>query len=132
MVEIRIISNVDTYLIRKKALYPDKDIELVKTDDDERGIHYGLYKDNILISVITAVITEDYIKLRKFATTPNYQNKGYGKKLFSHVLNIYKDKDIILDARLNSLYFYLKYNFTKTDKSFKRNEIEYVEMIRRI
>ena len=32
--------------LRYKVMYPERDIEYVKLEDDEKGIHLGIYTDD--------------------------------------------------------------------------------------
>lgn len=61
--------------LRYEVMYPEKDIEYVKLEEDEKGIHLGLYADDKLMSVISLFTENDSIQFRKFATLAAEQGK---------------------------------------------------------
>ena len=52
-IEIQKVSADDLMEIRHLVLWPDKPREFVKVPEDESGIHFGLYFEGALVSVIS-------------------------------------------------------------------------------
>jgi N-acetylglutamate synthase-like GNAT family acetyltransferase len=132
MIKIKDISSEETLLIRQKVLWPNEIIDYVRIDNDNEGYHYGLFLDEILVSVISVFIKDGQARFRKFATLNDYQNKGYGSILFQHMLNetmINGVDRIWCDARLDATKFYSKFNFNNfSDDIFYKGNISYTVM----
>ena len=62
--------------LRQKVLWPDKDLEFVRTPNDDRGIHLGVLIDDQWVSCISLFLEENHHAVfRKFATLAEFQNK---------------------------------------------------------
>ena len=117
--------------IRHQVLCPDMDFENAKLPDDEEGIHLALFDVNKLISVVSLFRAGTSMQFRKFATLPDYQNKGYGTKLLNYLINVSKTEGcdrVWCNARTNASGFYSKFGFSKTDQIFHKNGHDYVIM----
>ena len=114
--------------LRHKVMWPDKDLDYIKLEDDDLGTHFGLFKEDILISVISLFISNEEGQFRKFATLQQEQGKGFGSMLLDYVIKEAKNrgvKRLWCNARENKVNFYKKfglqesnYRFTKGDKSY--------------
>lgn len=85
-IEIQKVSADDLMEIRHLVLWPDKPREFVKVPEDESGIHFGLYFEGALVSVISLFGDAQCIRFRKFATLPALQGKGLGSRLLQHAI----------------------------------------------
>ena len=122
------VNKEEAWELRHKVMWPDKDLDYIKLEDDDVGIHFGLFKENILISVISLFISNEEGQFRKFATLQQEQGKGYGSMLLHYVIKEATNrgvKRIWCNARENKVNFYKKfglqesnYRFTKGDKSY--------------
>ena len=83
-IEIREIKAEDTWPMRHKVMWPDQPLDYVILPQDEEGLHYGLFKEDKLISVISLFINQEEAQFRKFATATEAQGKGYGSALLHH------------------------------------------------
>lgn len=84
-----IITNIhkeEAWEIRHKVMWPDKEFDFIKLDNDESGIHYGLYKDNQIVSVLSLFVTNNEGQFRKFATLSEEQGNGLGSVLLNYVI----------------------------------------------
>ncbi|SMC50526.1 GNAT family N-acetyltransferase [Sporomusa malonica] len=129
--EIRIIKPEQTWELRQTVMWPDKEIAYVKLPDDPMGIHYGLFENGQLISVVSAFAYEQEIQFRKFATVSNKQGLGYGTQLLQFVIDAAKAsgaKAIWCNARKSKTAFYRKIGFEERPIQFKRDGIDYVVM----
>ena len=99
-ISIRKIYSNQTIDIRHEAIWPDKKKEFCILEDDKNGTHFGLYKQEELISIISLYIRESKARIRKMATKPAYQNKGFGSKLICHSISY-------LEKKKNKLYLFI-------------------------
>ena len=132
MIKVKSISHEETLPIRHVVLWPSKPIDYVRVKNDEAGYHYGVYVEEKLVSVISVFITDNEAQFRKFATLVEEQGKGYGSKLFQHMLKELEEMDIKrvwCNARSNANGFYKHYGFKNAaDTVFYRGEISYTIM----
>lgn len=120
-----------TWHLRHEVMYPEMDLEAVKLPDDEEGVHFGLFDENRLISVISTFEHGGEIQLRKFATRNEFQGKGYGKQLFEFVLDFAKSKNmerVWMNARTNVAGLYERYGFEKTEQTYFKDGYDFVIM----
>ena len=96
-ISIRKIYSNQTIDIRHEAIWPDKKREFCILEDDKNGTHFGLYKQEELISIISLFMRENKARIRKMATKPAYQKKGFGSKLICHS---FRPKSFVLISRL--------------------------------
>ncbi len=125
------INAEDAWEIRHKVMWPNKDIDFVKIENDENGIHYGIIEDKTIISVITLFINEEKAQFRKFATLEEKQGRGYGSKLLSYALEEAVRlgvRYIWCNARKEKTDFYKRFGLVKTEDCFKKSGVEYVIM----
>ena len=126
--DIRKISSEKTLDIRHKVMWPHKNIDFVRVPEDEFGIHYGLFQEGELLSIVSVFITEEEAQFRKFATLVEAQGKGYGSKLLSYVIEELKKqgiKKIWCNARVAKKEFYKKFGLKETGKIFTKEEVDY-------
>lgn len=120
-----------TWRIRRDAMYPGADYELVKLEKDSDGLHFGLYADDQLSSVVSLFEQNGAYQFRKFATLPKVQGKGLGTLLLKHIISYAKDmgaNKIWCNARVSASGFYQKFGFTISGPIFNRNDIDFVIM----
>lgn len=130
-IEIKKVSVNDILPIRHKVLWPDKSFEFVKVDGDEEGIHFGLYADDMLVTVISLFAEGQSLRFRKFATLPEYQNRGLGKMMILKVIKYARENGferLWCDARTDALNFYERVGFKKFSEPFFKEEIEYYKI----
>lgn len=130
-IEIKKVSVNDILPIRHKVLWPDKPFEFVKVDGDEEGIHFGLYADDMLVTVISLFAEGQSLRFRKFATLPEYQNRGLGKMMILKVIKYARENGferLWCDARTDALNFYERVGFKKFSEPFFKEEIEYYKI----
>ena len=129
--DIKKISSEKTLDIRHKVMWPHKNIDFVRVPEDEFGIHYGLFQEGELLSIVSVFITGEEAQFRKFATLVEAQGKGYGSKLLSYVIEELKKqgiKKIWCNARVTKKEFYKKFGLKETGKIFTKEEVDYVIM----
>jgi GNAT superfamily N-acetyltransferase len=119
--------------IRQQVMWPDKPIDFVRVPEDENGIHFGLFVEENLISVVSVFIHGQEAQFRKFATLEKYQGKGFGTNLLQFVFDFLEEKKvnrIWCNARISKAGFYQKFGMTTTAATFEKEGMEYVVMER--
>ena len=130
-IEIREAKLAEILPVRHQVLWPEKPVEFVRVEGDEQGIHFGLYKDDQLVTVISLFEEGKSIRFRKFATLPGFQNQGLGRKMILHTIDYARERGferLWCDARLDALRFYERAGFEKFSRTFFKEEIEYCKI----
>jgi GNAT superfamily N-acetyltransferase len=120
-----------TWRIRRQVLYPDQEFDKAILDNDDEGMHLGLFYENTLISVVSLFRKDNEIHLRKFATLEQYQNRGFGTELLKYLIELATTENygrIWCNARKNALGFYTKFGFVETEKTFHKDGHDFVIM----
>ena len=117
--------------IRQEVMWPNKDINFVKVEGDDKAIHLGVYENNKVVSIVSLYITKNSLQFRKFATLQNQQKKGYGTLLLKEVFKFSNSKNIDhiwCNARKNKISFYERFGLISTGKEFLKAGKTYVTM----
>lgn len=126
-----------TWEIRHQVMWPDQPFDYVKLANDNEGLHFGCFENGKLISVISSFFNEESkeAQFRKFATLQEFQGKGYGSQLLSHLM----DELISLgatriwcNARFNATALYKRFGMYQTNQTFTKLGVDYVVMERLI
>lgn len=128
---VKEIEAADTWDLRHRVMWPEKSIDYVKLEEDKNGVHFGLFKDEQLVSVVSLFITGKEAQFRKFATDTNVQGSGYGTELLRHVLLVaqqIKVETIWCNARADKASFYKRFGLVETGHKFNKGGIDYVIM----
>jgi GNAT superfamily N-acetyltransferase len=134
-IEIQKVNADDLIEIRHSVLWPDKPREFVKVPEDESGIHFGVYFEGVLVSIISLFGDGQDIRFRKFATLPDFQSKGLGSRLLQHAIAYAQAQGysrMWCDARTDALGFYERFDFKKFSEPFLKEHIEYYKIERRL
>ena len=87
LVKIEQISAAETWPLRHEVMWPEMPFDFIQLPEDKNGIHFGLYVNNDLKSVVSLFSTNTHTaQFRKFATKIEEQGKGYGSKLLLHLM----------------------------------------------
>lgn len=127
------ISAATTWPLRHRVMWPDKPLDYIKLAEDNTGLHYGLFLDEQLVSVISLFINGEQAQFRKFATEVTHQGQGYGSKLLKHLIQETTSrgiKKLWCNARKDKCSYYERFGLTKTDQSFTKGGIAYVILIK--
>lgn len=133
--KIKEIDHKLTWTIRHEVMWPDKPLDYIKLEDDSSGIHFGLYIENELVSVISAFTSSGETQFRKFATKMNHQGKGYGSALLEHLINYLVKNNtecVWCNARLEKTEFYKRFSLEETAHFFEKSKKKYVIMKRKL
>ncbi|MDF2157072.1 GNAT family N-acetyltransferase [Algoriphagus sp. CAU 1675] len=128
---IREIQPEETWPLRHRVMWPDHPIDFVKIEEDKEGIHYGLFLDENLTSVVSCFESNGEMQFRKFATSLDHQGKGWGSKLLLHLLEEAKKKGckrVWCNARLEKKGFYERFGMVDTFNRFQKSGKDYTIM----
>ncbi|HKK73648.1 MAG TPA: GNAT family N-acetyltransferase [Saprospiraceae bacterium] len=129
MVQIKRIDGRDTWPIRHQVMWPDKPLAYIKLPEDARGLHFGLFVQEHLVSVVSLFVSGKTAQFRKFATLETEQGKGYGSQLLQGVFQVAKEQGverIWCNARASKVAFYSRFGLQATEKTFTKGGIKYV------
>lgn len=129
--EVKTINASDTWQIRHEVMWPDQPFEFVKLEEDNLGIHFGVFEEDKLVSIVSCFMEEKEMQFRKLATLEDYQGKGIASHLLKYILEFAKEKGmekVWCNARTNKKSFYEKFGMIDTFKSFVKSGQEFTIM----
>jgi phosphoribosylformimino-5-aminoimidazole carboxamide ribotide isomerase len=129
--DIRNVRLEDIWRIRREVMYPDETIAFVQLEEDEKGIHLGLYESGEIVSVISLFPQNDSLQFRKFATLTAKQGKGYGTQLLAHIMDWACEngyQSIWCNARLSATRLYEKFGMSAVGNSWEKWGIAFIKM----
>lgn len=121
----------DVWHMRQKVMYPEETIEFVKLENDDKGLHLGLYIADTLVSVISVFEVGDEVQFRKFATETAMQGKGYGTMLLRYVMDwaiSTGKKSIWCNARIMATEMYRRFGMQPVGEGWKKYGFEFIKM----
>ena len=140
IVSIRSITPEQTYPLRHSVLWPDKPLDYVKVDNDADGYHFGAFRDDDLIAVISLFVdtktdntdeaNPSRARFRKFAARPDCQRQGVGTLLLNHVIDESRRlgaTTLWCDARLDAADFYRRFGMESVSEVFYKGPIPYAK-----
>jgi GNAT superfamily N-acetyltransferase len=123
------VSNFEIRNIRKSEFNDafdivNKELKLYRTKRFIRArfyvyhkLFFGIFIDNKIVGAVFGFPREDYLLLSEIAIRPQFQNRGFGKKLIEAFEKIgikYGFKEIRLGCEKDKVGFYKKSGFKKT------------------
>lgn len=129
--EIKAIEASQTWQIRHEVMWPDQPFEFVQLEEDNLGLHFGVFDHEKLVSIVSCFIVDDEMQFRKLATLEEFQGKGIASQLLNYILKLAKEKNlkkIWCNARTNKKTFYEKFGMKDTHKTFIKANQEFTIM----
>lgn len=129
--EIKTIEASQTWQIRHEVMWPDMPFEFVQLEEDNVGLHFGVFDQEKLVSIVSCFIIDDEMQFRKLATLEEFQGKGIASELLRYILKLAKEKKVNklwCNARTNKKSFYEKFGMTDTHKIFVKADQEFTIM----
>lgn len=117
--------------MRQAVMYPEESLDFVKLEEDEAGLHWGVYINGELVSVVSVFEERGHVQFRKFATRVHQQGKGYGTALLQYVMDWAKHhgkRSIWCNARLTATGIYKKFGMQATGNTWYKYGIEFIKM----
>ncbi|OLS24938.1 MAG: hypothetical protein HeimC3_18140 [Candidatus Heimdallarchaeota archaeon LC_3] len=117
------ISFEQTYDLRHRIMNPEKSINQIKRQDDEKALYLGAirFKTKHIIGIASFFNeklpnqSEDQrtYRIRGMAVEEKYQKNGIGKALVLHAMNHLQANVYWCNSRINAVYFYKRLGFKK-------------------
>ena len=129
--KIKTIEASETWQIRHEVMWPDQPFEFVQLEEDALGLHFGVFVEDKLVSIVSCFINDDKMQFRKLATLEAYQGKGIGSELVKYILQLAKEKKlkkVWCNARVNKKAFYEKLGMQDTGQFFAKAGQEFTIM----
>jgi len=129
--DVKKINGSDTWQIRHEVMWPDQPFEFVQLEEDNLGIHFGVFEEDKLVSIVSCFMEEKEMQFRKLATLEEYQGKGIASHLLKYILEFAKEKGVEkvwCNARTNKKSFYEKFGMIDTFKTFVKSGQEFTIM----
>jgi ribosomal protein S18 acetylase RimI-like enzyme len=126
--EIEQITPTLTWRLRRDVLYPGQKMFEMEMEEDANGMHFGAFKDNQLVGVVSLFQKGTDFQFRKLAVDPAVQGMGIGNSLLAYITKHVQDEGgtrTWCNARVSAIGFYLKAGYTQTGELFSRNDIDY-------
>jgi phosphoribosylformimino-5-aminoimidazole carboxamide ribotide isomerase len=130
-VNVRKISAADALPLRRDVLYPGLPLDAVRLEQDDAGLHFGIFEEGGLVSVASLFLKGQAAQFRKLATMPARQGRGYGSLLIRHMANECRNRGMLLlwcHARRTAESFYARLGFVRAGGYFLKNNITYCRM----
>ncbi|WP_316633544.1 GNAT family N-acetyltransferase [uncultured Flavobacterium sp.] len=128
---IKRIEPSETWEIRHEVMWPHKPVEFVQLEEDNLGLHFGVFDQEKLVSIVSCFIADQEMQFRKLATLEEYQGKGIASQLLNFIFEIAKEQNlrkIWCNARSNKKSFYEKLGMLDTHKIFSKEGQEFTIM----
>lgn len=129
--DIRPIPFAATYPLRHQVLWPDQPAAFSHLPDDPAGQHFGAFRHDELVAVISLFVEGPTAQFRKFATRPDCQGQGFGSALLRHTFAEavrLGAQRIWCNARLATLPFYERFGLGPEGPIFYKEGIAYVRL----
>jgi GNAT superfamily N-acetyltransferase len=129
---IRQIKPEETYALRHDVLWPDKPFAYVILEEDATGKHFGAFRDDELVAVISLFEENGIARFRKFATRPECQRQGVGTRLLNQVIEEARKAGahtLWCDARLSAADFYQRFGMNPEGNVFYKGPIPYSKYV---
>jgi predicted GNAT family N-acyltransferase len=99
--------------------------------NDKKANHYLLSVNGVEVGTCRWRVTDQGIKLERFAILKEYRNLGYGSEIVKSVLKdaMLLNKTIYLNSQINALNFYQNLGFETEGSAFMEADIYHYRMI---
>jgi len=104
----------DVYSLSDEMIHDMKKMLLASPND----YTYGLFKDNEMVSLVTAMVFNDTIGIWSMGTPTAHQKNGYGQQLLMQVMKTHKEmgaKNFFLHATVAGKFLYDKAGWMTLD-----------------
>lgn len=112
-------------------MWPNRPLDYVKLQEDHKGHHFGVFVDDLLVSVGSLFLINGVAQFRKLATRGSHQGNGYGSLLVNYLIDYatkHEANKVWCNARSDKTDFYERLGLNVTDQTFHKGGIDYVIM----
>ena len=112
-------------------MWPDQPLEFVQLEEDNSGLHFGVFTEEKLVSIVSCFISDDEMQFRKLATLQEFQGRGIASELLEYIFELAEKEDlkrIWCNARFNKISFYEKLGMKDTFQTFSKADQEFTIM----
>ncbi len=130
-ISIEQITHELTWRLRRDVLYPGEKLFEMEMEEDSNGIHFGAFKDDKLVGVVSLFQNRNMFQFRKLAVDSSVQNMRIGSALLAYITECALENSgasIWCNARITAIGFYRKAGFIQTGKLFTKKGIDYAVM----
>src|SRR4051812_48589309 len=120
---IKEIQASETWKIRHEVMWPDQQFEFVQLKEDDFGLHFGVFTEDKLVSIVSCFFSDEEMQFRKLATLKQFQGQGFASELLKYILKLAKQKGakkVWCNARSNKKVFYEKFGMNNTHQIFSK------------
>ena len=117
-----------TWRLRRDVLYPAQKVFEMEMEEDADGVHFGAFRDNKLVGVVSLFQNGSSVQFRKLAVDLAAQHAGIGTALLNYITTYAQENggtSLWCNARVSAIDFYLKAGFSKTGKLFSKKGFDY-------
>jgi predicted GNAT family N-acyltransferase len=123
----------EAFRIREEVFVKEQNVDpAIEYDTHENeSIHYLAFWEGYAVATARRRRTKYGIKLERFATLPEYRNKGIGSSILKHILGDIKDTPelVYLHSQIAAIPFYQKHHFVSVGNIFTEAGIQHFKMI---
>jgi len=120
------------FSIRREVFVVEQfvDPELEYDEFEDISTHYLLFEDDVPVATARWRVTDNGIKLERFATLKNYRNRGIGNKILDQLMNdvIDMQQPIYLNSQVSAVSFYDRNGFVQEGEMFEEANIKHYKM----
>lgn len=131
MWQIERVSAQEVLSVRQAVLWPDRPAEFSRIADDAEGWHFGVHADGQLACIASLFLRDGQVRLRKFATLPEWQGRGLGSAMLRHCMEVSRHAGAYMfwcDARLDAVPFYRRRGLYEDGAPFVRDGQGFIRM----
>ena len=120
-----------SHKIRTEVFVKEQNVDpLLEYENENEGHFYLMYIDNEPVATARWRMTQNGIKLERFAMLKEFRNQGLGSALLNEVMNdvMFHNQKIYLHSQMKAVSFYERAGFVKKGEIFKEAGIEHYLM----
>ncbi len=120
-----------TWHVRQQVMWPDKPLDFVILPEDESGVHFAVWENRQIVSVVSLFINGKSAQFRKLCTLPEKQGKGYASALIGYIIQHLNHEEVEIlwcNARIEKIRFYQKLKMQPSNNLFEKHGQHYTVM----
>lgn len=125
------VAAAEVFAVRRAVLWPGKPPEFSQIAEDHAGWHFGAFEGGRLVCVASLFFAGNEVRLRKFATLPEFQRQGIGSAMLQRCLDEARMAGchhFWCDARVDAVPFYRRFGLAEEAPAVMREGRQFVRM----